>query len=120
MHVRGNSDMHLRKATAFRELEEAKLLRSNEREAICYRSTSEMAGNRLAHPLFSKLFRLSKRCWKPTPLKVPALTIAGIGKFSYLLRPVRPAFMSQNASPGYHSHDPYRLSLGWAFTPTTG
>ena len=78
-----------------------------------------MAGNRLAHHLFSKLFTLGKRCWKPASLRVPALTIAGIGKVSRLLRPVRPAFMSQNASPGYHSHDPYRLSPGRAFTPTT-
>ena len=49
-----------------------------------------MAGNRLAHHLFAKLFALGKSHRKPVALRVPALTIAGIGKVSRLLRPVRP------------------------------
>ena len=32
-----------------------------------------------------------------------------IAKVSRLLRPVGPVLMSQKTSPGYHSHDPYRL-----------
>lgn len=34
-------------------------------------------------------------------------TLSGIEKFSRLLRPVGPAFMSQKASPGFHFHGPY-------------
>ena len=47
------------------------------------------------------------------------LTISGIGKFSRLLRPVGPAFMSQKASRGSHSHDPYPLQVCEYFTLTT-
>ena len=64
------------------------------------------AGNRLAHHLFLELFRLKKRARKSGPTQDSLLTLACIGKFSYLLRPVGPALMSQSASPGNRSHDP--------------
>jgi len=49
----------------------------------------------------------------------PLLTLSGIGKFSRLLRPVGPAFMSQKASRGSHSHGPYPLQVCEYFTLTT-
>lgn len=45
------------------------------------------------------------------------LAPSGIGKFPRLLRPVGPAFMSQKASPGSCSHNPYRLSACQFCTP---
>ena len=38
------------------------------------------------------------------------VTLACIAKFSRLLRPVGPGFLSQNPSPGFLSQGPYRLS----------
>ncbi len=41
--------------------------------------------------------------------QAPLVTLSGIAKVARLLRPVGPALMSQSASPGYRSHDPYGL-----------
>ncbi|MBI4162268.1 MAG: hypothetical protein HY513_01175 [Candidatus Aenigmarchaeota archaeon] len=41
------------------------------------------------------------------PTQASPVTLSRIAKFSRLLRPVGPGFMSQKPSPGYRSHDPY-------------
>jgi len=68
------------------------------------------AGNRLTHLLFFKLFTFDKRVRINEPTQDSLIVLSHIVKFSRLLRPVGPGFMSQNPSPGYRSHDEGILS----------
>ena len=49
----------------------------------------------------------------------PLITISRIVKFSRLLRPVGPGFVSQNPSPGNCSHNPYASKARRYVTPPT-
>ena len=47
------------------------------------------------------------------------IALSHIVKFSRLMRPVGPGFFSQNPSPGYCSHNPYRSRACLSVTSTT-
>ena len=47
------------------------------------------------------------------------ITVSCSVKFSRLLRPVGPGFVSQNPSPGNCSHNPYASRASGSITPTT-
>ncbi len=65
------------------------------------------AGTRLTQPLLSLFFRQGNSQRKIVGTWDSLVVVSHIAKFSRLLRPVGPGFVSQNPSPGNLSQGPY-------------
>ena len=77
------------------------------------------AGTGLARPLLTHVIYTYGQPTYDASTRYPLIAVSRSVKFSRLLRPVGPGFMSQNPSPGSCSHNPYPSSASRYITPTT-